>query len=284
MALKIALSLGLLVYLFRRTDLKSLKEAWQAYSLGWWLAGLGVYLAFQALSVKRWQFICRCLGFSKSYLYFLRLYFINMYFNTLLPGLMGGDVVRSYYLVKDGFSIKAGSFSVILDRGAGLLGLSLILLGAIPWKGHFLPSSIRNLVWFLSGGVVLGALALSLGTSLKKLELFRPLEGRNLGLYATYGLGVQLLYALQFAVMAQGLKIPLSYTEFLVIVPVTGFLSSLPVSLGGLGVREASLVYFLSLKDIPQEKGLLLGLLVYSTVLVGALPGLYFYLRGRFRA
>ncbi len=258
------------------------KALWQ-YSPLWWAAGLGIYVAFQGVSIKRWQYICKAFHFQKSYLYFAKLYLINMYFNTILPGLMGGDVVRSYYLVKDGLGLKAGSFSVILDRAAGLFGLCFILLWALPLWGKFLPHKVYLFTYLAALAVVLAGIGASLWATLRPSPLLKPLVWpTSLGLFF-YGLLVQLLYVLQFVVMAKGLRLDLGLKEFLVIVPVTGFLASLPVSLGGLGVREASLVFFLGFKGISEERGVLLGLLIYSTVLVGALPGGYLYLRGRRR-
>lgn len=280
---RLLISLGLLVYLLKRTDFGALKEAFLAYSPLWWLVGFLVYIAFQALSVRRWQYICRALGFEQNYSYFARLYLINMYFNTLLPGLMGGDVIRSYYLAKDGFGLKEGSFSVILDRGAGLFGLCFILLWALPLWGDFLPSRVYVFILLSALGIILGGIAVSLVATFRGEKLLSPLKWpTSLGLFA-YGFSVQILYVLQFAVMARGLDLFVSFKDFLVLVPVTGFLASLPISLGGLGVREASLVYFLGLKGIPREKGLLLGFLIYSTVLVGAIPGGILYLKGRVR-
>lgn len=280
---RLLISLGLLVYLLKRTDFRALKEAFLAYSPAWWLAGFGVYVAFQALSVRRWQYICRALGFEKNYPYFARLYLINMYFNTLLPGLMGGDVLRSYYLAKDGLGIKEGSFSVILDRGAGLFGLCLILLWALPLWGDFLPLRVYTFILLSALGIILGGLVVSLAATFRGEKLLAPLRWpTSLGLFA-FGFSVQILYVLQFSVMAEGLDLPVSFRDFLVIVPVTGFLASLPISLGGLGIREASLVYFLGLRDIPQEKSIVLGFLIYSTAIIGAVPGGILYLKGRIR-
>ncbi|QJA06791.1 flippase-like domain-containing protein [Thermosulfurimonas marina] len=280
--LRVGVSTGLLVYLLRRVEVSSLAAALRAYSPLWWLAGFIVYAAFQALSTLRWQTICSHLGLRQSYGFFLKLYLVNMYFNTLLPGLMGGDVVRSYYLYREGLRARESGVSVILDRGAGLAGLCFILLLALPRWGDFLPLHLRRTLFLWAAAVVAGGMGLTLWATLssRRAPYLEPLRLPQAGKIFLYGLGVQLLYVLQFVVMARGLAVEMPASDFLVLVPVTGFLASLPVSLGGLGVREASLVYFMSLRGVPQEKALLLGLLVYSTVLVGALPGAYLYLRG----
>ena len=280
--LRVGISAGLLIYLLRRVELASLAAALRSYPPFWWLAGFVVYAAFQGLSTRRWQIICYHLGLREAYTFFLKLYLVNMYFNTLLPGLMGGDAVRSYYLYREGLRARESGASVVFDRGAGLAGLCFILLLALPLGGDFLPATLRKTLLLWAAAVVGGGAGLALWATIssRKAPYLEPLRLPQAGKIFLYGLAVQILYVLQFVVMARGLDLGMPLSDFLVIVPVTGFLASLPVSLGGLGVREASLVYFMGLRGVPQEKALLLGLLVYSTVLVGSLPGAYLYLRG----
>ncbi len=278
--LRLAISAGIIFYLLQRSDWTALKKALLNYPPGWWLAGLVFYALFQAASIARWRYICKTLGFRKPYLYFLKLYLLNMYVNTFLPGFMGGDVVRGYYLVRDGFGLKESSFSVLVDRGAGLMAICFLLLLFLPFYGGFIPRHVRLTVEVWALAVVIGGGVISLWASLRRNRSLAPLVWPDAGAVFLYGLVVQVLYVFQFAVMAQGLHIRLPWSLYFVIVPITGFLSSLPVSLGGLGLREGSLVYFMGLRGVPQEKALLLGLLVYSTVLTGALPGALVYLRG----
>ncbi|RUM89883.1 MAG: hypothetical protein DSZ24_00130 [Thermodesulfatator sp.] len=280
--LRIIISGGLLVYLLHRVEVASLATALRSYSPLWWIAGFIVYAAFQGLSVLRWQIICQYLGLQQSYRFFLRLYLVNMYFNTILPGIMGGDVVRSYYLYREGLRARESGASVLFDRGAGLAGLCFILVVVLPPWGSFLPSHLRKIIFLWAAAGVLAGGGVSLWATFfsRKFPYLEPLRlPQALGIFLL-GLGVQLLYILQFVVMARGLDLKLPWSDFLVIVPVTSFLTSLPVTLGGLGVREASLMYFMSLRSVPQEKALLLGLLVYSVILAGALPGAYLYLKG----
>jgi hypothetical protein len=86
---------------------------------------------------------------------------------------------------------------------------------------------------------------------------------------------------LQFVFLSKALHLNLKFFHLFVIIPVVSFLAGLPLSISGLGVREGTLSYFLSLLHYSLEYGISLGLLGYSLILISSLPGLYFYLRGK---
>jgi uncharacterized membrane protein YbhN (UPF0104 family) len=65
-------------------------------------------------------------------------------------------------------------------------------------------------------------------------------------------------------------------------VPAVAIVQVLPITVGGLGVREGAFVLFLVPLGVPEEKALALGLLVYAINLVVSLLGApAFAIRGR---
>jgi len=286
--LKLAVSAGLLYYLFRRTDFSLLWQSLKGLSWSWALLAVATFFVFQFISALRWQRINICLGFPKDYLYFCRIYFIGMYFNTFLPGLLGGDIVRVFYLVKDGAPKSVASFSVLYDRAFGFLGAMFLLLVFLPMEGDFLPPLARESLFFLSAGVLLTILFLVLFS--KKLrerighELFQTLTSvaqpaRFLELLLL-GLAVQVLFNIHLIFLGRALGIDLAWSKFFLIVPLMGILASLPISLGGFGVREGTLSYFLELLGYPPELGIALGFLTYGVMLLGGAVGGFLYLWG----
>ena len=63
-------------------------------------------------------------------------------------------------------------------------------------------------------------------------------------------------------------------------VPIVNFLGMLPISLGGLGVREAGFVFFLGTVGISSEAAFTMSLLIYFLGVGSTLPGAWFYLSG----
>ena len=284
--LKLAVSAGLLFYLFRHTDFGLLWQSFKGVNFIFFGASVAVFFVFQLVSALRWQKTCQTLGFERAYAFFLRIYFIGIYFNTFLPGLLGGDLVRVFYLVKEGASKAVASLSVLYDRGFGLLAALFLLVLFLPGQGDFLPPPAQRSLFYLTAGGLLLSLALVFGARhLRERfspELFHTLTAvtlpSNFGKLFCLGLMVQVLFCLHFFLLGESLGLDLPWPRYLLMVPLVGILASLPVSLGGFGVREGSLSYLLALLGYPKELGIALGFLAYGVMLIGGVVGGVLYL------
>ncbi|NPB09217.1 MAG: flippase-like domain-containing protein [Thermodesulfobacteria bacterium] len=285
--LKLAVSVGLLAYLFRQTDFHALWQTLRHVSLPPLFVAVFFMALFQLVSAWRWKVVAEFLGFSRSYAYFLRIYLVGVYFNTFLPGLLGGDLVRVFYLVRDGCGKSAASFSILYDRGFGLLGALFLLAVFLPLEGDFLPPLARKVLFLFSVaflvGTVLLAVFLRFLRSRISHELFQTATAvtrpDRFALLFFLGLTVQVLYNIHVFFLGEGLGLEVAWPRYFLFVPLMGILASLPVSLGGFGVREGTLSYFLGLLGYSTEVGVALGFLVYGVNLLAGLAGWVLYLR-----
>ncbi len=80
----------------------------------------------------RWYLLLQGQGFQLSFWQTLKLTFIGLFFNFAIPGAVGGDLVKGYYLVKDqrNRKVEAG-ITVLMDRIIGLFGMVVIALFSI---------------------------------------------------------------------------------------------------------------------------------------------------------
>ena len=83
----------------------------------------------------------------------------------------------------------------------------------------------------------------------------------------------QILMFLVACIIGSGLGIDLPFVSYLVLMPSVALIASLPISIGGWGVREGGMVVGFMLFDVPPEKSLLMGLLVGVASLAAFLPG-----------
>jgi len=284
---KLAVSVGLLGYLFRQTDFNLLWQTFRAVSWPPLLIAILFLALFQGVSALRWQIVASFLGFSKPYKYFLNIYLIGVYFNTFLPGLLGGDLVRVFYLVRDGCSKTVASFSILYDRGFGLLGALLLLLVFLPLEGGFLPPLGQKALLVLSAVLLAGAVLLAIFLRFLRRrishELFqtatRITRLERFVILFLLGLMVQVLYNIHVFFLGQSLGLEVSWPKYFLIIPLMGILASLPISLGGFGVREGTLSYLLGLLGYPTEVGVALGFLTYGVNLLAGFCGWVCYLR-----
>lgn len=278
--LRFGISFGILFYLFKKTDLEKIFSLWLRIDLTDYILALSCVITFQVLVALRWKIICQAWDFQEKLFFYLRNYLMGFSLNTIFPGIIAGDALRTYYLSKAGLHWKRASFSVVLDRALGLLGIMLILALSLPYYSDFLPPKIRLLFFSIVYPSLLAFLIFALAVTLFLREpLFNPLRFPLVFKPLSLGLLIQILFVFQFIFLGRSLGINIPLSQFFVIIPVISFLAALPLSISGLGVREGTLSYFLYLLHYPVEYGVSMGLLGYSLILISALPGILFYLK-----
>ncbi len=279
---RISISFGLLFYLFKKTDFQKIVSLLKEVNFFFYFLAFLCVAIFQSLLSYRWKSICSAWNFNKEYSFFLKTYLISFSLNTIFPGTVAGDALRTFYLTKSGLDFKKASFSVFLDRILGLTGVLFLLSLSLPLYGAFLPKKLffsLNLIVYLS---ILGFFLLVLFfTFYLKRNFFQPLSLPTVLKPLALGLSVQFFFVLQFVALGRSINLQIPIGYYFVIIPLVSFLSALPLSISGLGIREGTLTYFFYLLKYPMEYGVSLGLLAYSLILLSGFPGIFLYLKGK---
>jgi len=220
-----------------------------------WLAAAMVLASIQVvLSAKRWQILCELFIRSRPSLWrMIHLSGQSLLFGQLLPSSVGQDVIRAGALARDG-GLLAAARSVICDRLVGLLALLLIVAATLPLfalkAGE--TSALAGLAAVSFGGLAaFGMLALSPGwfarlplvghgLAVASADFHSALTIRGVGLGTVMlSIAVHLLGVGLFAAIVRGIHADISPFDCLVILPAAVLAASIPISLGGWGVREA---------------------------------------------
>jgi uncharacterized membrane protein YbhN (UPF0104 family) len=289
-------SLVLLGALAARIDWGQVASTFAAIDWSLWLAAVGVYALTQVVSARRWQLLAGVLGLGGSLAQYVRYYFIGMFFNLVLPTSVGGDVVRAWYLSRQQGEASADGrrmaafLSVFADRASGVLVLVALACAATAACPVDLPRSISGSVAALGGGALLGVAALPL---LRRLplpgeRLPRLVEGGQTYLRHRRVLCAAMLLSLAVQVAnvvlvwlvgeAMGLRVPPLY--YGVMVPLVTLLTLLPISLNGMGLREAGTVLLLLPLGIDPTAAVTLSFLSFAVTTACSLGGVAFYLSG----
>jgi len=229
-----------------------------------------------------------------------RISFVSQFYGFFLPGQLGGEVLRAILLSRLGNAERAIA-SVVVDRITGLAGISLLaFLGAL-WatnspgrtvqlmfgtlcavaiaflfglRSQALDAAIRAAIGILHS--TRWSVAARLGRFLQRLHdaLFAFAQDAAV-LAASFALGVvfQLLIVATNFVLARHLGISLSAADMAWIVGFVALALLLPVSVAGLGVREATYVGIMQMYGVPVEKSLVLSLAFFALGAIGALTG-----------
>ncbi len=255
-----------------------------------------VLIVFGALvAILRWQRLLAVAGCVTTYANAFRLSFLGLFFNLIVPGLTGGDVVKAVLVVREHPERRADALmSVIVDRGLGLvvlIGLAAcvtLLPASLMPSPHFKELRLPVLLTFTG---VLGGMwlvmhpwprrMLRLDRLIEKLpqkERLRKLDGA-LRIYAHHPFEMTiavLLSVINHASLAFGLyqlghafgDTQLSYLEYLGIASVANTISSIPIAPGGWGVGEAAYGSLFHLMGAPATLGIAVSV-TYRLISVG---------------
>src|SRR5216117_3817273 len=278
-------------------------EALRNAQYQWVIVGVLSYVLVEIAAAFRWHVLLKVQKIQLSVPRLSGLFLIGMFYNQFLPGGTGGDIIKSYYLLKETPDKKAGALlAVVFDRFIGLVALVAITGTLIGLRYDFLlqTAETRNLLWFLL--VVLGASILALlstfvvsGFNLSH-SLPEKFPGREklIEISAAYHLyahhwpatfvafGASIVAHLATfttflcAAYALGAAVPL--VNFFAVMPIERTISALPISLAGIGWREKILQIMLhGLCGVPEATAILIGSLSFLIILICCLPGAIVY-------
>lgn len=247
------LAVVLLLHIVGGADvLQTLLSAdWRWLAGAWCLSVLGL-----VVRTFRWQALLRGLGLRVPFLRLLKLYLVGAFFNTFLLSGFGGDVIRVIELAQDA-QRDAAVGTVVVDRMTGLLSLMVMGLLVLPFTQGLPVWLIWTFVLVTGVGVCGGFLVLQ-GKALRALTARLPGflslagSGKLAQVYAAVtgcgwravGLALALSTAFNFINIAVywmcgaavGLEMGLDF--YFIAVPLLSTALLLPISVGGLGVRD----------------------------------------------
>jgi glycosyltransferase 2 family protein len=255
-----------------------------------WIIVLAGYLSSHFIASLKWRLMVNLAGSGLSVPQAVRCYFAGLFSVLFLPSIVGGDVVRAALALRMGRSKAAVLFGSLLDRILDFLALALLtIVGAIFVPGSLTPTSSR--VFFLAGtGAAILVAAVLLVVFLlparrfsfrirRKLVRLREaqhaMSAQSHFVFAAYLLAVfvQGAFIVLTAVLANaaGLRLPLQVWLFAW--PMAKISALVPLTQGGIGVREATLAGLLLPFGAPAAMTVAVGLAWEAITIAGALLG-----------
>ncbi len=276
--LKVVVSVALLGYLTQRYEVDRLSSLLTSAIGGWVVVAVALYLGSHVLNAVRWYRYASELGWAAQRESVLRLYFLGLFVNLFAPGTIAGDIARAFGAGGEGSRASALA-GVLAHRLTGLVAL-LLLAGTAALSQRELPLSSAEMaavgaVPALAGTLLMIAPALASwigATSGRELAVPKnwvPATLRTMPLAVAY-------HALQIGAvvcLARGLSLGVSTATLMFFVPIANVAGMIPVTVSGIGVREAVYVFLLGEVGVDAGRSLALGLLGSGLVLIAGLSG-----------
>jgi len=277
-----------------------------------WPLAIGSSIFFFVISwlgVWRWRFLMKTQGLDVSLLECFRLTYLGFFFNNVVPGLTGGDLVKAFYVARRSPGARAtAAVSVFVDRIIGIVGLAFLGGSVLVFRlgdPQYRAAAIVIYVFLACaavGGVMFFSRRIRRWCRIDRLfEILPGAPGRILrkidrAFFAYRENRTALLVAFLLSIVnhtglmvmnigfARSLGIDdVPVTAFFVLIPVIMMISSIPLLPGGWGIGELAYATFLGYVGVPYTQAIALSFLFRISNLVWSLLGGVFFMTGRDR-
>ena len=268
--LRIGTGLAALFWLYNVLGSDALIQAWKKTDVLLFGAAVLVQCLSYLLGSFRWLILLRGSGVHVPFFTAFSPYYLGLFFNQFLPTSVGGDAVRVYNLYKQGYPGEGLAASTMIDRLIGLIALLILAsLAVIFAEKNVVPEAVAAAVTIVLTAFALGTLLFFsfplpdslvarvekidphtfLGRLFRVLRVCRAYKGSSLLLVSSLFLSfvLQGSMILVYIILSRALALDISLTMLFIAVPLVFVATALPLTIGGLGVREGVLVVVLGL-------------------------------------
>lgn len=290
LAIRAVVSVGILALLLWLLPLHELTAAFRRLAPGIWLLVLLGFIAGHALGIVKWR---TCVNAGRGALAgrdAVRCYSAGLFANLCLPSIVGGDVLRATLAARATGRPEAAALGGLTDRVIDVAALgTLVALGGLL-AGAVLPGwGFQVLLVFtivgLAGGIVLLPLALRrplarwprtlrrpIGRGLVALRRVQRRPGPAVSAFVM-ALAIQGSFVLLNAWIGAGIGIDVPLAAWFLAWPLAKVAGLLPISLGGLGVRDATFGALLGSAGASVGMGVGASLIWQTVLIAGGLLG-----------
>ncbi len=268
--LKIAVTVVLLYFVFKRVPLNEVKNRLLNANYWWMFAALVCFFLSIVVSSWRLRSFFKSINLRLDARFNFRLYLLGLFYNFLLPGGIGGDGYKIYMLNKSyKLPAKKVFWAIMFDRLSGLWAIGLITVGLI----FFIPQINIHI------GIPLGIFIAASAVYYFVAYMFFREYTRYFFAGHSKAVLVQGLQVLAIICVLLGQDFDGKFSPYLLSFLISALATIIPITVGGAGLRET--VFMELTKVFPMDKSLAIFLpgSFYIISLVVALLGVYYVLR-----
>lgn len=291
----------LLGFLFSNLDYEKITKVVQQVNYTWLGSAFFLLITIRLIMALRWYIVLRAYSIQANIFEVLEIFFTSMFLGQMLPGLIGADMIRGYKLMKSHGKKKTIAVTLLADR---LLGLSMVLIFALAgilwanaadkfWSTPALAIVLTGIVSLL-GGWLFSDRLIKVIESFKSLGQSKVAKLYNKLLQVAIVLGdkkllkdvlpitlllssiIMITRSFVFYCLFHAFGAGVQLIKCLAFIPLVFLIMMIPITIGGLGVREGALVILFD--SVTQEISVSVGLVCYALMLVISIPGAILWL------
>lgn len=296
---KLSVSLAFVAWLVLKTDWKEVLVYLEKISIFHIALYVAVLLLGMVVSAWKWKILLAHKKINVSLKECFQLYLTGAFINNFMPSTIGGDTYRAYQIGKRHQKFHAVSSSVVFDRLSGLFALMILngIVAVIQWEEIVKYPELKLTVV----GVLIAMHLLIFFGILVRFGFWKKISakfpsliqefGKELGDYKKgrtfwQAIGISILFslvglALVNAVLFWGLGIQISLMRYLSVIFLVSIISSLPISINNIGVKEWAYVTFFGFFGIASSAVITVALLSRVLQMVVSFTALPIYLKAK---
>ena len=304
-AVRIIVSIGLISYLLffgsGFKDFSNFIDLLKTINIPLLIASTSMHIFGIWISVVRWNILLKTQKVRISQGYLASSFLIGTFFNNLLPTSIGGDIFRTVDIANKA-KISAGKSAsvIVIERFSGVISAATyaviaLFLGftTVGTTSYIIPVVAFFAVSVIFMFLILNPAILRLNRLVDRMKFLSKIREKLREVYHTFqsfkkyklALFETLLcsFALQIGIIAnyylasRAMGIDLPFAAFIFIVPVVATIAMLPISIGGIGIRENSLVFLMTALGATSDKATVVSLVIFAQLLLLGIIGAIVY-------
>ena len=282
-------SLGLLIYLISRQGWDEIQQSAAKIPISTILMVIGLMIVSRLAISLRWYSLLRAVDPKFPFFESLRLTLAGLFAANFLPTTVGGDVVRVAGVLRRTVNRMDAATSIAADRLIGLAGMAMIVPLGLLESWEWIQLRVESGLGFAREISIIqfGILGIFQSELLQQFILRFKRGAQSLAAWIHRPRA--LLTALGFTWVHQvclfsnvwlflkGMDDPLDWWIIAGLWSLSYFITLMPFSIGGLGIREISITFiFQEIGGISVESALTLAVLLRAVDILASIPGTFF--------
>ncbi|GAX87633.1 conserved hypothetical protein [Lebetimonas natsushimae] len=251
--------------IINKIDINKLKEIKLIYPSFLFLAFITFNIS-QIISALRVHNYLKNIKVTPSFKTQLMLYYLGMFYNILLPGGIGGDAYKAYKFQKK-FEVgyKKIIKALLIDRFSGLFAI-FVIISVLVFFSSFKVFLVYASSLLLISPFVLYFIHKYLFFEFKK-SFFKTF---------IFSLIIQSLQLITFILILFAFNVKENLIDYGILFLISSIISVIPISIGGVGLRELTFLYAAKYFNINAEAGILSAFLFFIITLISSSIGILF--------
>ncbi|MBU2564049.1 flippase-like domain-containing protein [Patescibacteria group bacterium] len=283
--------IGIVIFIFilNKINLKETLSFFLNLNLSYLVLAILIMVFASTIKPYRWQYILKTMNINYSFWQVFRLYFIGLFMGIVTPGRLG-ELGKIIYLKKNNHSFERSLASIMIDRLADIfyliisgfiglflffyffknliiIGFSIITIGIILFiiiiKIKKAKIILKRLIFILVPKKYKQKIEKSFSEFIENIKLYKFKNYFKIFILTTLSWLVSYV-AVYFLTKSIGMM-NVSFIYLTVSITIVSLVTLLPISISGLGTREATFLMLFIPLGFTNEQIISLSLLIFIT-------------------